>query len=79
MLCARKPGNLLAKEIIGSLENFSYAVKHIRLRERRSERYFLIIVCFMSGYCKEIQKDFLLLSFLFILGCIWVGFQMLDF
>ena len=74
MLCARKPGNLLAKEIIGSLENFSYAVKHIRLRERRSERYFLIIVCFMSGYRKEIQKDFFVIILVYFrLHLSWIS------
>lgn len=64
MLCSRNPDNLLAREIIGPLEDFFYGVKLIRLLQRSSESYFLIVVCFMSVSGETFGK--ILLLFLFV-------------
>lgn len=51
--------NLLVKEILGPLKDLFVGVKHVRLLQRSLERYFLLIVRFMSGYFRDIQKDVL--------------------
>lgn len=59
MLYSKKPDNLLVKEILGPLKDLFVGVKHVRLLQRSLEKYFLLIVCFISGYCRDVQKDVL--------------------